>query len=149
MYEDQNIQEWLQTEKFDPLADMEVLSTITNFLSTEPFIERVYLINLQTQQVFDSQTGITPFGMFEDVKMLDKVKEQQSPFLQFFSHEVQASPHLALIVPSTPVKTNKGGYLVLLLNNQALQEHLLAYNKELGTHIVVLDENGVNVLSGR
>lgn len=148
MYEDPNIQGWLQMDRTDPLADMEALNTLTSFMSTESFIERAYLINLQTRQVFDSQKGIAAFNTFEDQAMLKRVQEQQSLFLQFFPHEVQGVAHLSLVVPSTPAKIYTHGYLVLLLNNQELQGHLLANNKELGTDIMVLDENGRNVLTG-
>ncbi len=148
MYEDNNIQGWLQRDRSDPLADMEVLNTLTNFMSTESFIQRAYLINMRTRQVFDSQTGVTAFNSFVDVQMLKRVQEQQSLFLQFFTHEVQGTRHLALIVPSTPTRMDTRGYLVLLLNNTALQNHLLANNTEMGTNILVIDEKGRNVLGG-
>ena len=145
MYEDSSIQNWLQSERIDPLADMAVLNTLTNFLSTEPFIQRVYLINLKAQRVFDSQNGVTAFDAFADTAMLEKVREQQSLFLQFFPHEVHGVSHLALIVPSTPVKLNSRGYLVLLLHNENLQNYLLANGIDQGTEIIVVDEEGRNV----
>ncbi|GIQ66377.1 hypothetical protein PACILC2_49450 [Paenibacillus cisolokensis] len=148
MYENRYIQEWLQLDRFDPLADMEALNTLTNFMSTEPFIQRAYMINLQTRQVFDSQTGVVTFDAFGDGPMLKKVQEQQPLFLQFFPHEVGGVSHLALIVLSTPAKKDNRGYLVLLLDNRALQNDLLDHNKELGTDILVLDEKGRNVLGG-
>ncbi|WP_158299545.1 AraC family transcriptional regulator [Paenibacillus antri] len=148
MYEDRTIQGWLQRERPDPLADMEVLNTLTTFMSTEPFIRRAYLMNLRTRQAFDSQTGVTSFEAFQDQVMLKRVQEQQSLFLQFQPHEAQGDAHLSLVVPSTPAKRDIRGYLVLLLDNRALQTHLLAHNEELGTNLIVLDEEGRNVLGG-
>jgi len=146
MYDDPAVQEWLSGRQ-DPLCDMELLNTITDYMSTEPFIQRVYVISLQDKRVLDSQVGIVPLNDFEDSDIVAKVTSDHPVFLQFFDHRFQNQSHLTLILPATPTKKSEIGYLVLLLDNHALEQQLLENNENLGSNVFVLDEFG-NVILG-
>ncbi|MBU7315626.1 AraC family transcriptional regulator [Paenibacillus oleatilyticus] len=146
MYQDSTVQEWLQSSGRSPLDDMDALHALTNYMSTEPFIKRAYLVNVHKEQAIDSLKGLVSFEKFGDAAMLKKIREDRPLFLQFFYHETGGEPYLALIVPSTPARKDHRGYLVLLLDNRALQENLLGLNKEPGMDLMIVDGQGRNVL---
>lgn len=141
MYDDPVLQEWFSAKR-SPITDMELLNTITEYMSTEPFIQRVYLISLLDRRVMDSQEGVIPLDRFADSEIVDKVKKNPPSLLQFFRHEIEGQSHMSLILPSTPAKKNESGYLVLLLDNRAVEEQLLENNENLGSNIFILDESG-------
>ncbi len=61
MYQDRTVQEWLQSASRSPLDDMDALHALTNYMSTEPFIKRAYLVNVHKEQVIDSLKGLVSF----------------------------------------------------------------------------------------
>ena len=74
MYADQNIQNWFFNTSNDPLINHAALVAQSNFMSTEPLIQRSYLINLKLDLVVDSKVGIVRNESFADQSMLKRVE---------------------------------------------------------------------------
>lgn len=102
MYADQNIQNWFFNTSNDPLINHAALVAQSNFMSTEPLIQRSYLINLKHDLVVDSKAGIVRNESFADQRMLERVESFHPQYLRFFNHSLDGSDSLALILPATP-----------------------------------------------
>lgn len=146
MYADQNIQNWFFNRNRDPLIDHAALVAQSNFMSTEPLIQRSYLINLRYRLVVDSKAGITRFESFADPSMLERVGSFQRQYLRFSSHSLEGSDYLALVLPATPEKPSDF-YLVLLIDKPLLDKLLFGETVSKEQDIQILDENG-SVLLG-
>ncbi|WP_068784595.1 AraC family transcriptional regulator [Paenibacillus phocaensis] len=146
MYADQNIQNWFFNTNRDPLIDHAALVAQSNFMSTEPLIQRSYLINLRYRLVVDSKAGITRFESFADPSMLKRVGSFQRQYLRFSSHSLEGSDYLALVLPATPEKPSDF-YLVLLIDKPLLNKLLFGETVSKEQDIRILDENG-SVLLG-
>ncbi|WP_405113338.1 helix-turn-helix domain-containing protein [Paenibacillus sp. FSL K6-1217] len=146
MYADQNIQNWFFNTSKDPLIDHSVLVAQSNFMSTEPLIQRSYLINLKHGLVVDSKTGIVRFDSFTDQSILKRVQSFRPQYLRFFSHSPDGSDCLALILPATPGKPSDF-YLVLLIDKPTLSKLLFGHTIASDQDIRILDEQG-SVLLG-
>ncbi|MGG6309257.1 AraC family transcriptional regulator [Paenibacillus macerans] len=145
MYADQNIQNWFFNTSWDPLIDHAALVAQSNFMSTEPLIQRSYLINLKYSLVVDSKAGIARFESFADQSMLERVKSFQRQYLRFFSHSLDGSDCLALVLPATPEKPSDF-YLVLLIDKPLLNKLLFGETVYSEQDIRILDENGLVLL---
>lgn len=141
MYADQNIQNWFFNTSKDPLIDHAALVAQSNFMSTEPLIQRSYLINLKHGLVVDSKAGIVRFESFADQSMLERVKSFHPEYLRFFNHSPDGSDCLALILPATPEKPSDF-YLVLLVDKPLLSKLLLGQTTSSEQDIRILDEDG-------
>ncbi|MDO3411793.1 helix-turn-helix transcriptional regulator [Saccharibacillus sp. CPCC 101409] len=145
MYADQNIQNWFFNTQKDPLVDHAALAAQSNFLSTEPLIQRSYLINLKQGLVVDSKAGIVDFDAFADRAMLKRVQAFNHRYLHFFRHALNGSESLALVLPATPEKASDF-YLVLLIDKPLLSSLLLGDSVPEERDIRILDENGQALL---
>jgi len=141
MYADQNIQNWFFDTNQDPLINHAALVAQSNFMSTEPLIQRSYLINLKHGLVVDSKAGIVRFESFADQSMLERVKSFHREYLRFFNHSPGGSDCLALILPATPEKPSDF-YLVLLVDKPLLSKLLLGQSASSEQDIRILDEDG-------
>ncbi|MGN7360485.1 AraC family transcriptional regulator [Paenibacillus sp. SAF-054] len=141
MYADQNIQNWFFDINRDPLIDHAALVAQSNFMSTEPLIQRSYLINLKHGLIIDSKAGIVQFESFADQSMLERVKSFHPEYLRFFNHSLDGSGCLALILPATPEKPSDF-YLVLLVDKPLLSKLLLGQTASSERDIRILDEEG-------
>lgn len=141
MYADQNIQNWFFNTRQDPLIDHAVLVAQSNFLSTEPLIQRSYLINLKQRLVVDSKAGIVRFSSFDDQDMLERVKTFHRQYLHIFTHSLDGSGSLALVLPATPEKPSDF-YLVLLIDKTLLNKLLFGQSVSEEQDMRILDENG-------
>ncbi|MUG87338.1 helix-turn-helix domain-containing protein [Paenibacillus timonensis] len=141
MYADQNIQNWFFNTDQDPLINHAAQVAQSNFMSTEPLIQRSYLINLKQGLVIDSKTGIIRFDAFADQRMLDRVKLLQRQYLRFFKHSLDSSDYLALVLPATPEKRSDF-YLVLLIDQPLLNKLLIGETVTSEQDIRILDEHG-------
>ncbi len=141
MYADQNIQNWFFDTHKDPLIDHAALVAQSNFMSTEPLIQRSYLINLKHGLIIDSKAGIVRFESFADQSMLERVKSFHPEYLRFFNHSPDGSDCLALILPATPEKPSDF-YLVLLVDKPLLSKLLLGQTASSEQDIRILDEEG-------
>lgn len=145
MYADQNIQNWFFNTSKDPLIDHAALVAQSNFMSTEPLIQRSYLINLKHDLVVDSKVGIVRFESFADQSMLERVKSFHRQYLHFFNHSTDGSDCLALILPATPEKPSDF-YLVLLIDKPLLSKLLFGQTISSEQDIRILDEEGLVLL---
>ncbi|MBM6995702.1 helix-turn-helix domain-containing protein [Paenibacillus sp. DXFW5] len=145
MYADQNIQNWFFNTSQDPLIDHAALVAQSNFMSTEPLIQRSYLMNVKHGLVVDSKAGIVRNDSFADQDMLERVKSFQSQYLRFFSHSLDGSNCLALVLPATPEKPSDF-YLVLLIDKPLLNKLIFGETVTSEQDIRILDENGFVLL---
>ncbi|RCX18627.1 AraC-like DNA-binding protein [Fontibacillus phaseoli] len=145
MYADQNIQNWFFNTSKDPLIDHAALVAQSNFMSTEPLIQRSYLINLKQSLIVDSEVGIVGFESFADQSMLERVKSFRRQYLRFYNHPTDGSDCLALILPATPEKPSDF-YLVLLIDKPQLSKLLFGQTISSEQDIRILDENGLVLL---
>ncbi|MBB6672956.1 AraC family transcriptional regulator [Cohnella nanjingensis] len=145
MYADQNIQNWFFNTRQDPMVDHAMLVAQSNFMSTEPLIQRSYLINLRSGLAVDSKAGIVPLESFADQAMLKRVKAFRLQYLHFFPHTLDRTDNLALVLPATPEKPSDF-YLVLLIDKPLLSDLLFGQSLSSEQDIRILDENGDLVL---
>lgn len=145
MYADQNIQNWFFDTSKDPLIDHAALVAQSNFMSTEPLIQRSYLINLKNDLIVDSKVGIVRTESFADQSMLERVKSFHRQYLRFFHHSLDGSDSLALILPATPEKPSDF-YLVLLIDKPLLSKLLFGQTVSSEQDIRILDKDGFVLL---
>lgn len=148
LYENQSVQNWIYSVHEDPVMDMDALQVLSKNLSSEPFVENAYLLNMRKEKAIDYAIGQFSFAEFGDKAILDRVSKNRPEFLQFFNHVIGNKSYLALIVPSTPNRKEYYGYLVVLLNKEKLQTHLLGNSVHNGSHVAIADGSGQLVLGG-
>ncbi|MCC3371640.1 AraC family transcriptional regulator [Cohnella sp. REN36] len=145
MYADQNIQNWFFSTGQDPMIDHAALVAQSNFLSTEPLIQRAYLINLRNGLAVDSKAGIVPLGAFADQAMLKRVSTFRLQYMHFFNHAMDREDNLALVLPATPEKSSDF-YLVLLIDKPLLSDLLFGPSLSSEQDVRILDEEGDLIL---
>ncbi|MCJ8014039.1 AraC family transcriptional regulator [Paenibacillus sp. KQZ6P-2] len=146
MYEDQTIQNWIYSQKDDPLLDAAALQTLSKYLSKESFFEGAYLFNMRREKVIDFNVGLLPFEEFSDTAMLERVKQKAPSLLRYSDHEAGNKSYLTLLLPSSYVKKEQYGYLVVLLNKRALQQFLISGGNKTDNQITLLDRSGQVIL---
>lgn len=146
MYGDQTIQNWMYSSQDDPLLDAAALQTLSKYLSKEPFFEGAYLLNMRREKVIDFNVGLIAFSEFPDNTILEKVKQGAPTLLQYFHHEVGNKSYISLLLPSSYVRKEQYGYLVVLLNKRAMEQYLIAGDADPDYQIALLDRSGRQVL---
>lgn len=146
MYEDADIHGWLLGDSRDQFVLNAAVNRVSKLLSTEPFISKVYLVNMKHRDVIDTKLGIFRFQNFADQAILNKIKNNRPDFLTCFTHQANGTSYLAMIVPSIPSRQEMFGYIVLLMDKTLLQDYLLQRNQGADSRVIVLDENGELVL---
>ncbi len=147
MYETPLIREWLASDQKNPLLVQRTMNAMTILLANEPFIHTIYLMNTNTQEIIDSNVGIRSEAEFADQRMLEIIRNERPKVLRYFIHEIAGSKHLALVVPSTPINNAYNGYLVMLLDNEALRKTLLQFSESSGIEVAIADEHGDAVVA--
>ena len=113
IYEDTTIRNWIfssgKTAGDDVRSQIDMLRTVTNYLANEPFIERIYIVSMKREEVFDSKKGLLKFANFKDTQILDKIKSNRAPYLKYFSHTVDGSSYITLLLPAIPYNREKFG----------------------------------------
>ncbi len=91
IYSDESIALWMNMEKNDysPLSLNKAATSVREFMSSEPFIHGIYLINFNTDQIYTSESSIYTTQDFYDQTMLNYIKNQKTPYLQYVNHEVR------------------------------------------------------------
>ncbi|WP_245583770.1 AraC family transcriptional regulator [Paenibacillus terrigena] len=146
MYEDQTIQNWMYSEKDDPLLDAAALQTLSKYLSKESFFEGAYLFNMRREKMIDFDVGLLPFEEFSDKTMLERVKQQDPSLLQYAYHEAGSKSYLTLLLPPSYVKKEQYGYLVVRLNKQAMQQYLISGGGGTDNQVTLMDRSGQVIL---
>lgn len=142
LYKNQNISSWLNAEQADKMLDANAVNELTHYLNTEPFIAKVYLINLKNRQVIDSETGISDFSQFEDLGLIKSIRQNDQSYLTFTDHTTGGASFPTLIVPADPAKNAYNGYLVAMLDRKTVETYLLQRNENIGIKVIVLDAGG-------
>lgn len=146
MYANKNIQAWMMADAESQGTQVDALAAGTQYMATEPFLDNVYMINMQTEHVIDLRYGISSFAQFRDPSMLDLVRHPQPSYQRFIPHELYGKTKLALVIPTVPSGQLSFGYLVLVLNEDLLKQYLLKDNGKAGVLSFILDDKGKAML---
>jgi AraC-like DNA-binding protein len=126
MYADPDIHKWLSNGGADdPVAYVSATNKLTKFISTEAFIDNVYLFNMRERLIYETRYGLRSFETFADQEALAYFAESR-PSLDFDCFEAGGRAYFAMKIPSTPARVAYNGYIVLTLNLQLFQERFLA-----------------------
>lgn len=146
MYQNKSIHLWLTDKVENPEHQIDAIESATNYMSTEPFIENVYLFNMRSEHAINLKYGISSLTNFSDQEMLAIVKEPRKSYLNFIVYNMHGSKKLALIIPTVPSGQQSFGYLVMLLDNKLLQQYLLKDNQQTGMRSFILNRDGQMML---
>jgi len=143
IYSDESIALWLhmETSDYSPLTLNKAATSVREFMSSEPFISGIYLINFNLDQIYTSDSSIYSQRDFYDRTMLNKAKDQKTPYLQYFNHEVEGKSFLALIVPAAGPNQNFRGFVAILFNKPLLNENMLQISDEDQNKIFIEGKN--------
>ncbi|ULL14882.1 AraC family transcriptional regulator [Paenibacillus sp. H1-7] len=132
VYSDESIALWMNMEKnsYSPLILNKAATSVREFMSSEPFISGIYLINFNLDQIYTSETSIYTTSDFYDQKILDYIKNQKTPYLQYFNHEVKGGSYLALVVPAAGPNQKYQGFVAILFSKPLLNENMLQVSEE-------------------
>lgn len=127
MYSDENINQWLSLGpgQESPLLFNKAVSSMRNYMSSEPYIRMVYLMNFETNQIFSSESGLYTAEDFDDKNVLGFIKNQKTPYLEYFNDEIGNESYLALVVPASTGGQTYTGYLAILFHKQLLTDNVL------------------------
>ncbi|WP_223192379.1 cache domain-containing protein [Paenibacillus sedimenti] len=143
VYSDESIALWLHMEKNDysPLALNKAATSVREFMSSEPFIQGIYLINFDLDQIYTSESSIYSTQDFYDQMMLNYIKGQKTPYLQYVNHEVEGESFLALVVPAAGPNQNYQGFVAILFSKSLLNENMLQISEEDQNKIYIEGKN--------
>ncbi|QJD82171.1 AraC family transcriptional regulator [Cohnella herbarum] len=142
MYQDKSIQLWLTDNKETPEHQTDAMKAAANYMTTEPFIENIYMFNMRTKHAINQKFGISTFARFSDQSILDIVNQTRKSYLNLFNYQSNGQKKLALIIPTVPSGQQSFGYLVMLMDIHLLQQYLLKDNRSSGTRSFILDREG-------
>lgn len=143
IYSDQSIALWMNMGKdqYSPLTLDKAATSVREFMSSEPFIRGIYLINFNIDQIYTSESSIYTTKNFYDQTMLDYIKNQKTPYLQYVNHEVGGESFLALVVPAAGPNQNYQGFLAILFSKPLLNENMLQISADDPNKIYIEGKN--------
>jgi AraC-like DNA-binding protein len=143
VYSDESIALWMNMEKNDysPLLLSKAATSVREFMSSEPFIHGIYLINFNVDQIYTSDSSIYTTQDFYDQSMLNYIKSQKTPYLQYVNHEVEGETYLALVVPAAGPNQNYQGFVAILFSKPLLNENMLQISQEDQNKIYIEGKN--------
>lgn len=147
IYEDMNIQSWMLSAKEDIILQKAAENSIRKYLSSQPFINNCYIINMRTQTIVDSLNPNGNFSNFHDQDILKYLYNEQGAYLRYFDHISNGKSYLALVLPSTPARRDYYGYVVLLIDKNLLSSFYMSGSESEGREMFVVDSNGNMLLS--
>ncbi|MCL6459322.1 MAG: cache domain-containing protein, partial [Gorillibacterium sp.] len=146
MYQDKSISVWLTDRIEEPQQQIDAIKAATNYMTTEPFVENIYLFNMRTEHAINLKYGISTFTQFSDQSILDIVKQTRKSYLNFIVYEKDGQQKLALIIPTVPSGQQSFGYLAMILDNTLLQQYLLKDDRSSGMRSFILNQSGQMML---
>ncbi|MGF7030000.1 AraC-like DNA-binding protein [Paenibacillus mucilaginosus] len=148
IYSDESIKLWLSMEKGAeaPLALSKAATSVREFMSSEPFIHAIYLINFDLDRIYTSDSSIYSTQDFYDPALLDYIQHQTTPYLQYVNHEVEGETYLALVVPSAGPRQSYQGYAAILFSKPLLKEYMLQVSDEDQNKLYIEGKNGEYIL---
>lgn len=143
VYSDESIGLWMNMDNNDytPLALNKAATSVREFMSSEPFINSIYLINLELDQIYTSDSSIYSKRDFYDQTLLNYIKGQKTPYLQYLNHEVEGETFLALVVPAAGLNQNYHGFVAILFSKPLLNENMLQISGEDQNKIYIEGKN--------
>ena len=143
VYSDESIAHWMNMEKNDysPLSLNKAATSVREFMSSEPFIHGIYLINFNIDQIYTSESSIYTTQDFYDQSMLSFIKGQKTPYLQYVNHEVEGETYLALVVPAAGPNQNYQGFVAILFSKPMLNVNMLQISEEDQNKIYIEGKN--------
>ncbi|KRE64178.1 AraC family transcriptional regulator [Paenibacillus sp. Soil750] len=143
IYSDQSIALWINMGKdeYSPLTLDKAATSVRGFMSSEPFIRGIYLINFNIDQIYTSESSIYTTKDFYDQTMLDYIKNQKTPYLQYVNHEVGGESFLALVVPAAGPNQNFQGFIAILFSKPLLNENMLQISADDPNKIYIEGKN--------
>lgn len=132
VYSDENVSLWLNMDgnDYSPLVLSKAATSVREFMSSEPFIHTIYLINFNLDQIYTSESSIYSTKDFYDQTMLNYIKSQKTPYLQYVNHVVEGESFLALVVPSAGPNQNYQGYVAILFSKPLINQNMLQISQE-------------------
>ena len=152
IYGNHNVKKWFSSNQssIDVFVNKAMAQReINNYLSNEPFIHNIYLLNNYQKKVLDGLKGEIDYEAFGDQEILKKIKDNRSQFLEFFHHEHNGLSFLGLIVPTAPAPMEHDDFVVILLDKEIIEKYLLESNDEIGIFVEILDQQGKNILGSQ
>lgn len=142
IYSDESISLWMRTERseYSPIVMQKAAINVREFMSSEPLIQGIYLINFDLDQIYTSESFIYTTGDFYDQEILNHIKSQKMPYLQYFNHEANGDSYLALVVPAASTNQNYHGYAVILFSKPLLNLNMLQIAEEDQNKIYIEDK---------
>lgn len=143
IYSDERISLWInmKEENFSPLSSYKAAISVREFMSSEPFIQAIYLINFNLEQIYTSESSIYSLQDFYDQTMLNYIKEQKTPYLQYINHELGGKSYLAIVVPAAGPNQNYQGFIAVLFNKSLLNQNMLQISEEDQNKIYIEGKN--------
>lgn len=143
VYSDENIGLWMNMDNDDytPLALNKAATSVREFMSSEPFIDSIYLINFELDQIYTSDSSIYSTRDFYDQALLNYIKGQKTPYLQYLNHEVEGETFLALVAPAAGPHQNYHGFVAILFSKPLLNENMLQISGEDQNKIYIESKN--------
>lgn len=143
VYSEESIALWMHMEKnnYSPLTLNKAATSVREFMNSEPFISGIYLINFNLDQIYTSDSSIYTTTDFFEADLLDYIKNQKTPYLQYINHEVNGKTFLALVVPAAGPKQNYQGFVAILFNKPLLNEYMLQVSEEDQNKLYIEDKN--------
>jgi len=142
LYQDKSIQLWLTDRDETPEHQVDAMQAAANYMTTEPFIENIYLFNMRTEHAINQKFGLSTFGKFTDQTALEIVKQPRKSYLNFTSYETNGVRKLALVIPTVPSGQQSFGYLVMVMEDKLIRQYLLKDNRQSGIRSFILDRDG-------
>lgn len=143
VYSDESIGLWMNMDNNDytPLALNKAATSVREFMSSEPFIDSIYLINFELDQIYTSDSSIYSTRDFYDQALLNYIKGQKTPYLQYLNHEVEGETFLALVAPAAGPNQNYHGFVAILFSKPLLNENMLQISGEDQNKIYIESKN--------
>ncbi|WP_186438302.1 helix-turn-helix domain-containing protein [Cohnella terricola] len=142
MYQDKSIQLWLTDRTETPEHQVDAMTAAANYMTTEPFIENIYLFNMRTEHAINLKYGLSTFSGFSDRAALDIARQPRKSYLNFTTYETNGRQKLALVIPTVPSGQQSFGYLVMVMESKLIQQYLLKENRQSGMSSFILDSDG-------
>lgn len=132
IYSDESIALWLNMEStnYSPMTLNKASTSVREFMSSEPFIHAIYLINLNMDQIYTSESSIYTTKDFFDQGILTYISSPKAPYLQYVNHKTESGTYLALVVPAAGPNQKYKGYAAILFSKPLLNENMLQISEE-------------------
>jgi AraC-like DNA-binding protein/cell division protein FtsB len=146
LYEEPEIRTWIQLREEDPFALNAMVQLLKKRLVNEPYIESVILYNTNLGRAFDYQTGMLPANEIMQEAMERLVQGDSPNYFRITKLLFQGREGLAISLPFGLEKNSPRSFLVIRLNDDAIQKSMLQLNKDSGVFIHVADGNGDSII---